>query len=94
MDLGILLLAVLATARLTRLVTEDKITERPRRYLAKGAPGVLSYFIHCPWCVSIYTGSAVAVSWWLWGGAAWHTASMLALAASHITGELASRAED
>lgn len=93
MDLGTLLLAVLATARLTRLVTDDRITEAPRVWVARRGE-MIGYLVYCPWCVSIYTGAAVAASWWAWGGQSWHTALMLALSASHATGYLASRTED
>lgn len=95
MDLGTLLLLALTTARLTRLVTDDRVTERLRVALARRRPeGMLAYFLYCPWCVSMYAGAVVAGSWWAWGGQTWHTALMLALSASYTTGYLASRTED
>lgn len=93
MDPVTLIIAVLATARLTRLITDDKITEAARSRVARRGQ-MIAYLIHCPWCISIYTGAAVAASWWAWGGQTWHTAAMLALAASHATGVIASRTGD
>ena len=56
------LLIALATYRITRIVTADKVTERPRAWAedraADGHPK-LTYFVTCPWCVSIYIASAV-----------------------------------
>lgn len=54
----------LATARLTRLVTEDYITQAPRDYLLDRFPPAdtkLGYLLTCPWCVSIYT-AAIALA--------------------------------
>lgn len=93
MDFITLAVIALATARLTRLVTTDKITETPRNALVRklGAESKIAYLLVCDWCSSIYVAPAVtALVWWqpaaVWGAAA--------LAASHITGYLASRTED
>lgn len=95
MDTITLLLTVLATARLTRLVTADRITERPRLALVNWAitreHDAVEYLITCPWCVSIYAGTGIGAAWWAWGDARWFTAAAAALAASHVTGLLASR---
>lgn len=83
----------LATARVTRLVTRDRILDAPRRAVLRALPDehLLAYLVVCDWCVSIYTGTFAAVGgawagWWPW---AW--VPMLALAFSHVTGWLASR---
>ena len=93
MDFITLAVIALATARLTRLVTTDKITETPRNALVRrlGAESKIAYLLVCDWCSSVYIAPAVtALVWWqpwtVWAGAA--------LAASHITGYLASRTED
>ena len=56
------LLITLAAYRLTRIITVDKVTERPRAWAedraADGHPK-LAYFVTCPWCVSMYVAAAV-----------------------------------
>ena len=92
-----LILATLATARLTRLTVEDVITERPReaavRFLVKhrGPESMMAYLITCPWCASMYVGAGVAGAWWAWGDTRWFTAAVGALAFSYVAGFLASR---
>lgn len=53
----------LAAYRLTRLVTEDEITEPVRdAIVAKFGPpdsSKVSYLVHCPFCVSVYASTAV-----------------------------------
>lgn len=86
------LLAVIATARLTRLVTTDRITQAPRRWLLGRLRGkeLLSYLIVCDWCASVYLGAGVGAAWWVWGEQEWFTAACLALAGSYAAGWLAS----
>lgn len=97
MDTISLILAALATARVTRLVTGDKLTERPRLWALthvvrrRGDESLLAYLITCPWCVSVYAGTGLAAGWWLWGESRWFTAAVAALAFSYATGWLASR---
>ena len=74
-DLLIVALIALATHRLTLLVIDDRITQRPRLW-AQGRfedryerrTGVHSdqewlsagaYFLSCPWCVGIWVAAAV-----------------------------------
>jgi hypothetical protein len=92
-----LLLAMLATARLTRLVTTDRVFLAPRRALLRrlitryGEDHLLPYLVTCDWCVSIYTGSAVA-SAWIWAGhTLWFQVPAAALAFSYAAGFLATR---
>jgi hypothetical protein len=51
----------LATYRLTKLVIDDEITSEIReKLLAKlGDHPKLSYFLHCPWCVSIWAAGGL-----------------------------------
>ena len=88
-----LVLAALATARLTRLVTTDRITETPRHWTLRrlNPEGMAAYLITCDWCVSVYTGSAAATGWALWGDHRWFTAVCAAFAFSYVAGYLASR---
>lgn len=86
-----LLLAALATARLTRLVTVDVITERPRGWVQMHGPAWLAYLVQCSWCASVWVGAAVAAGgawaeWWTWP-----LALPAALAFSYMAGWLASK---
>lgn len=91
-----LVLAALATARITRLITTDRITEAPRNWTLRqlDANGLLAYLLVCDWCASVYVGAAVAGAWWAWGDTMAFTATMAALAFSHVAGFLASRESD
>lgn len=93
MDITTLLLGALATARLTRIVTTDRITEAPRRWALGKAQNLplLAYLIVCDWCVSIYAGAAVVGSWWAWGDTTAWTAATAVLTFSHIAGFLAGK---
>lgn len=101
-----LLLIALATARLTRLVTTDVLTEWPRqpmiRWLVEHPArwtwlsrfyGKLAYLIVCDWCASVYVGAALTGAWWAWGDTLWLTMVYTALSASYATGFLASKTE-
>lgn len=93
MDLITLLIAALATARITRLITRDEITHPARRRVLKHLKptGMLAYLIVCDWCVSVYTGSAAAALG-AWGGYwPWTLAAPAALAFSYTAGWLASK---
>ena len=71
--LGLVILA-LATARGTRLIVEDVITEPIRRWFVRhfGEDHKVTYLVHCVFCASIWIGFAAAVfaclilpiSWW------------------------------
>lgn len=103
----ILTVYALAVARVTRLVTSDKITEGIRyRFVASrlrrkygvsptaeqmGSPPMLAYLIMCPWCISIWIGAALAPFVALWGTRPWLWAPAFALAASYVSGFLAQR---
>lgn len=59
-----LIVAGLATARLTRLITTDQITEPLRRVAWKIDPNLkhVGYLITCPYCVGVW---AAGLSWGL-----------------------------
>lgn len=88
-----LVLIALATARITRLITEDFILGRPRNalLLRLGSDNPLAYLIVCPWCMSMYVGAGVTGAWWAWGGTLWFTWTTAFLSASHVTGFLATK---
>lgn len=87
------LLAVLATARLTRLVTADQILEPIRARLIRryGEPteSKLMYLMTCDWCASFWIAVPVAVVTVMAGDRLAVQAGLLALAASQFTGMLA-----
>jgi hypothetical protein len=91
MDTITLLVAALATARLTRLVTRDRITHAVRRriLLRLYEDGLPAYMLVCDWCMSMYAGTAVA-AWTVWGPS-WKLWPLAVLAFSHTAGWLASK---
>ncbi|WP_326811640.1 DUF1360 domain-containing protein [Streptomyces scopuliridis] len=101
MDTLTLVLAALATARITRLINIDRITEAPRNAAIRWLTSVkrkneergelLAYMIVCPWCVSMYVGAGMGAAWWAWGGDRWFAAACAALAFSYAAGFLAGR---
>lgn len=90
----IIVLTVLAVARVTRLITTDHIISRPRnaivRWLSDRDHDQLAYLVFCPWCISIYVGAGAAGAWYAWGETMPFMAVTLALTASYVTGFLAS----
>lgn len=58
----LVLLALLAVARVTRLVVEDAILDGPRALVLRHARpgGLLAYLLGCPWCVSVWAGFGLA----------------------------------
>lgn len=88
-DPASLAVGALAVHRLTRLATEDEITEPVRQRITTAAPeGRLAYLVTCPWCVSMWAGAG----WAALTVAAPRTARALGavLAWSSVTGLLAS----
>lgn len=66
-DLVFLTVYVLATARITRLINRDTITDFIRIAAMKRRPGV-AYFLSCPWCISVWIAAALGyVVWWRTG---------------------------
>lgn len=58
------LIDVAATARLTRLITEDEITRELREWVEDrtGSESRLTYLVNCPYCVSVWAGAAMLVT--------------------------------
>lgn len=86
MDLAV---GALAVHRITRLVTEDSITEPLRRPVIQERPDSrLADFLTCPWCVSVWA----AAGWLALTTAAPRLSRPLGavLAWSSVTGLLAS----
>lgn len=97
------LLAIGATARITRLIGRDSITFFFRDWIAGHSdstpkPGARRKFftfledlVNCPWCLSIWVSIPVAVAAWMWGDSVWFTVPALALSASWIAGHIATK---
>jgi Protein of unknown function (DUF1360). len=88
----VLIVAVLATARVTRLLVEDRITSSYRAWVVRkrGENSLASYFVHCPWCMSIWISAAImpiAVAW----PNRWVLGVLSVPAASYLTGFIAAR---
>lgn len=97
-----LVLMTLAVARVTRLITTDVLFEQPRGWLVRavlrGNPEgpvrtVVAYLMTCTWCASVYVGAAGAGAWYAWGETVSFMVITAALAASYVTGFLASLTE-
>ena len=95
-------LIVLAVARVTRLITSDVLFQGTRgtvlRAILRGNPEgavrlKIAYLMTCDWCASVYVGAAGAGAWWLWGDTMAFMAVTGALAASYVTGFLATVTE-
>ena len=75
-----LILLALAAYRVWRLIAEDDILDRPRRYvtrlgtkwqkdgdpLPKGYRLGLAQFITCPWCLGAHSAFAFWLAWIFW----------------------------
>lgn len=54
-------LDALAAYRLTRLITEDRITETPRDALRQHG-GWLGELVSCPWCIGVWAAGGVILA--------------------------------
>jgi len=79
--------AALATYRVTRLVTADKITE-PLRVFAQRRQWT-GYLAQCDWCLSIWVAPGPALCVVLWPDNRAVLVGLLALAFSAVTGLVA-----
>lgn len=97
-----LLLMMLAVARVTRFITTDVLFDAPRirviHDILRGNPEgpvrtAVAYLVTCTWCASVYVGAAGAGTWYAWGETMPFMVITAALAASYVTGFLASLTE-
>jgi hypothetical protein len=79
------IVVALATYRLTRLVTADKITEPIRRFVEVRSQW-LGYLVTCDWCLSIWVAPLPALVAIRAGDRWWVQAGLVALGASALTG--------
>lgn len=87
----LVLLAVGATIRLTRLVTADYITTDIREWLTKrwGEDSKRAYLISCDYCASMYVAPVVATVAVLWPTNRVILIGLIALTASFVAGIIA-----
>lgn len=92
----VVVLAVLSCYRLTMLVTIDEILEPARENIVDWFDGhghpKLATLCGCPWCMSAWVGFPVAWSADQWGDERWWQVVSVALAASAVTGVIATHA--
>lgn len=69
MTIAVFLLALGATARLTKLITDDYITRHIRAFFIRrlGPDHDLAYLLACPWCVSVYIAGGVYTTAYFFG---------------------------
>ena len=87
-----LVLGMLAVARLTRFIVEDQLAIGLRRWTVNkwGENSLASYFIHCPWCVSVWFAVPVMPVAALYPNV-WVIAALAIPAASLVTGMIFSK---
>lgn len=85
-----LVVATLAVARLTRLLTTDRLTVRYRRWVVDrwGMDSKASYLVHCAWCTSFWIALPILPVAALWPNK-WVIGVLAAFGASYIAGILA-----
>jgi hypothetical protein len=90
-DLLPFLLLVLATARLTKLVVDDRISMPLRQWVMRknGDNGWFTFLVHCPWCTGFWVAAGIAPLYWFFGNTPYFVIPCLALALSHVVGLLA-----
>lgn len=88
MTITIFLLALGATARLTRLLTQDYILRNFRAFFIRhfGPDSDIGYGIGCAWCCGFWISAAVLPVAWFFGNELWFQLPAAALSASYIIG--------
>lgn len=82
------LIAALAVARVTRLITDDYLTAGPRSWAVRrlGTSSKAAYLITCQWCTGMWISAAAAGIWWWHGESPWVQVPAAALALSQAVG--------
>jgi len=67
-----LVLAAMASMRLTRLATTDSITEQARVWIvAKANKDWVETLLTCPWCIGFWISGIVTSVTWFWHNQFW-----------------------
>ena len=85
----LMILVALATYRLTRLLTADRLTQRLREW-AIGRGEMIGYMATCDWCLSIWLAPIPATLAVLYPENRLLIIGLLALSSSALTGLIAS----
>ena len=87
-----MIVAVLAVARITRLLVEDQLTVGYRRWVVNhwGEQSKMAYLAHCPWCTSIWVAMPVMPIATIWPNK-WIIAALAIPAASMLSGLMLDR---
>lgn len=88
MTLALFLLTLGATARVTRLITDDYITRHARAWVIYrfGPNHDLTYLVGCPWCLSIWLAGPAFTGAYFYGHTAAWVIVCAALTASWVIG--------
>ncbi|OZC59261.1 hypothetical protein CH276_22705 [Rhodococcus sp. 06-470-2] len=92
MSLGLFLLTLGGTIRLTRLITDDFITRHIRAFVIRhrGPDSDLAYLVTCPFCLSMYIAGGAFSAAWFYGSHPAFIITAAALTASWLVGITAS----
>lgn len=96
MTVTLFVLALGATARITRLINADMITARLRLFVWErfGEDSHAGVLIRCPWCMSPYVAAVVLGAGWLSHGAGWWLYLAAVLSISHVVALAAAWLDD
>ena len=83
-----IVLAAGLTARLTRLITLDTITQPIRNRLS----GLIAALVECPWCTGVWAAAAVGLSWHWWAGQTWWQVTALIATLAWVAGAVSGAA--
>lgn len=85
-DLLMLGVVTLASARVTRLLRFDEITRPLRTAVARrsGADGWWSYLFHCHWCLGFWVSAATVAPFLIWPTNRWLQACYFILAVAEM----------
>lgn len=88
MTLMVFLLTLGATARLTRLITDDYLTRHLRAFAFRrtGHDSDLSYLLTCPWCLGLWVSGGLFALAYFHGTEQWFVWPAAALSASWVYG--------
>lgn len=83
-----IVLAAGLTARLTRLITLDTITQPIRNRLS----GIIAALVECPWCTGVWAAAAVGLSWHWWADQTWWQVAALIATLAWVAGAVSGAA--
>src|SRR5678815_3816982 len=81
-------IAVLAAARITRIITTDTITAgiRMRLVNALGIESKAAELLQCNWCAGMWAAAGTVTAAWVWGDHWWAVWPLSVLAAAYMVG--------